>query len=1626
MLFRQYQVAKSKRILRSTAHRVIALPPVAHTLAILLLLTFNVNAVEVDDFKTDCLQLTQAPHRLTGTDEYRRAAEYVAQRLRDIGLDEVIEQDFVAAQTQILRCEMELGDESGLPHRTLPLLPMRPNGIIPPITGPDGISGPIYHARLGTPKVFGERSPHGCIVVMEYRAGREWMRAFRLGAVAVIFTPGDELRSEQTHHANANANLPRFYYEGAPADLEAGKRATIHSQIVWRQAVGRNVLGFIPGTNPVYRFAEKEELILLAASLDSFGEIPNRTPGARGAATCAALLQVAEELVRNTPANKRRHILVAFLDSRARGNAGAMALYRALDAKKSGLAARATSHKTETGFLDDLQDLLNENDPLSDEHRKHPARDELLRRLQLVAANRANDLGIAMFSLRDRRAADNEDTALLGELSESIDALQADKDVWNNLRRALVRKEFSDDVNGVANESLDRVRTDLQARRIELDLVGRSLDAEDRIDQRMGAMLPMLHISFLLGDRTDRWGLVIGNSSTFRGNRDVPGVYSKVQRTFSYVIDDLSDSGRALPGFESGTVDLTLNPADLIWSAPELIHGGAFAGTLGIYNVALCTVQEDLRREGTPDDTLDRLNLSNIRRQADQLGALIAGVAAHQNLSQASSIESEQTYIAPVYAKDHVTGAMAMVRSRGQEVNSPLPGVAIQVRRSHPSRDFVSHKPYAYDDFQVVLTDANGAYTIGPLYDTPNVVDNFVFGAKFSADGRVSHATDLTSKKTIKERLNLVRCGHGALVMPPQVQLGLPKFMIGKSDAVLGEERSNTGVEDGIAFWFCEPKVDTVKLFGLDASIVLLNGPPVHGGNAERAVKTTDRDPAEGHQGTGVAANGPYPAIAGTAQAATDLWRVNESRMKILRDRSIMNTSIEELHGRTEDLLLSMNQIDAVSEKEATAASALLAERAVYTNVRNSMEDLVHAVLVLLALSVPFAFILERLLIGAVNVYKQIIGFAGIFTITFLLLFVSHPAFSVSKTPVIIFLGFGILVLSGMVIFIIMRKFEAELKVLQGMTATVHAADVSRFGTMFAAVSMGVSTMRRRPLRTALTSTTIILLTFTILCFASFGVQTGVIRIFLRSAPSYAGVFFHQVNWRTLPEPILEVFKGRWSAVATICPRYWVTSDWRDRALAITQENGTRPVPLRGVLGLDSEELLHRDDLLELLGGAMKDIDGTVFVTKEIGERLGLGPGDPAILGGHTLEVGPFLNSSKFATVNDMDNSNILPVDFQDISNKVISWDARPASEKEGVGMLQRNPNWAVLLPDSVAIVSSAAARGMGANLRSVNLYTPDHATAEVIVQDIARMLRHPVSATRSDGVYRHLLGPIVQAGNIRTLLFPLLLGGLVVFGTMLGSVSDRQKEIYSFSALGLAPAHVASLFFAEAMVYSVIGGLAGYLLAQGSVEMLTMLAPITGLRVPEMNYSSLNAIVTILVVMAMVMVSAIYPAIKASRSANPGVMRTWRMPAPENDTLNIVFPFTVSQYDFTGIVSFLKEHFDNYSDTGLGTFRAQNASVVREEKDHLGLQAELALAPLDLGVTQSFELRSAPSEVEGIDEVNIQIVRQSGQPKDWRRLNKVLLNDLRRQFLIWRSLSQEAMELYRQRTLEEMGQDED
>jgi hypothetical protein len=297
-----------------------------------------------------------------------------------------------------------------------------------------------------------------------------------------------------------------------------------------------------------------------------------------------------------------------------------------------------------------------------------------------------------------------------------------------------------------------------------------------------------------------------------------------------------------------------------------------------------------------------------------------------------------------------------------------------------------------------------------------------------------------------------------------------------------------------------------------------------------------------------------------------------------------------------------------------------------------------------------------------------------------------------------------------------------------------------------------------------------------------------------------------------------------------------------------------------------------------------------------------------------------------------------------------------------------------------------------------------------------------PVWAASKDGVQRLIFTVLTEVSGGLALFVPLLLGGLIIFGTLLGSISDREREIYTFSALGLSPGHVGALFLAEAAVYAVVGGMGGQLLAQSVGLVQSSLARAGLIQPASINYSSTNSLFAMAVVMATVLISAIYPAFRASKSANPGLSRTWKLPDPEGDKLSLMFPFTVSSFDITGAVSFLAEHFRHHDDAGFGDFAASDIGLENNVKGNLTLAADFALAPFDLGVTQRMTLTAIPSEIPGVDEVSVQISRRSGTRGDWLRANRVFLKDLRRQFLLWRTLSGDVIESYRMRTLQELN----
>jgi hypothetical protein len=118
---------------------------------------------------------------------------------------------------------------------------------------------------------------------------------------------------------------------------------------------------------------------------------------------------------------------------------------------------------------------------------------------------------------------------------------------------------------------------------------------------------------------------------------------------------------------------------------------------------------------------------------------------------------------------------------------------------------------------------------------------------------------------------------------------------------------------------------------------------------------------------------------------------------------------------------------------------------------------------------------------------------------------------------------------------------------------------------------------------------------------------------------------------------------------------------------------------------------------------------------------------------------------------------------------------------------------------------------------------------------------------------YTSLNTPAVE--GLGALMIPLVIAALIVLNAMLGAVYERFREIGVYSSVGLAPMHIALLFIAEACVYAVLGVTLGYILGQGLGKILIAFNLVQGMN---LNYSSMSAIISAAIVMAVVLLSTI------------------------------------------------------------------------------------------------------------------------------------------------------------------------
>ena len=1594
--------------------------------------------------------LAALPERRVGSENYAKAFDAVEAELQAAGLK---------THRQTFDSLAQVTERLSLTYAGKPVegALMVDNGLAGFVL-PEPIRGPAVFVGDGSLDAIDGKDLEGAVAVVDISLPDASLReCFAHGAAAAVLV-GDGTADQWRLGGVSFTPLtlvPRVYVPRDRAEAagllaaDGSAELALDARATLRDVQGCNLWAELPCTGGWTNGLAAEELVVLSASLDTYGLTPDLSPDLRLAANAALLADVACELARRGPTP--RHVLVVFFGSRYGGMEGPRFFYHALDMADRNvnpvdLDVRAGRYEAELANARDLLAWAETNHIVAASTSGALARDMQGRlKKRLVAMANGLRSRISSLNLEEKAARDAGREADADRIAAELASLRAERDACNAVREQLNRNAWRADNEPKTVEVYEARRADviadLRLREEELVRMIANNETWRELSNLFRPLALVGHFDFDFSSDSLPWAPSMNESSgLYRYSATSSGSYMRVLsaiRALYYGEGGIAE-GRlgegaadpwAAPLYEKA-LSASFKPFSL--SFPRQREApAALPAALGRAGFELITVGESEPRDNLP--VAEPCDLSGLRGQMADFAAALAsfpGLSLRQPLT-AEQLETRLTYTdgEGVNYQDYAPGSTdsqglpprAIATFAAWRHPAPLPGLS-PLPRARILANGRIYMPFVARDTARTSSDF---LDVAVGYDENGAVD------------RVS--TDSDSHGLIATPVHLFHAygglsfGNGYQPDPVGGDMYHAETLVASKDAP-HKTFANVELEPGLREFFAD-RPDPVKIIGANGDMLLGSRP---WSNAADRVKNA--------MGLGVELDAASRLHSdNVAQAASDAFLLNEARLGILRDRNIVRDDLEKIHADAKDHVEAASAASSQRRWSLARAHHIVAaclENRVYGPLRGVTEDLVEAVVVLLLLNIPFAFAMERLVFGFPSIYKQILGFVGFFLATFAILYATHPAFALASAPVVIFLAFVIILLGAITTAIMMGKIKEEIRKLQGLASTVHGVE-SESSTTLSAILIGIAGMRNRPLKTFLTCATVVLLTFTILVFASFSSQLGVVETYLGRGAGDNRIELHRLSFLDIDDgwtDALRALHGDRFALARRGGVFRVPTRRADTGDTPTNPERYLYLPRTGeslemgaIMGADPEEFRLSSELRAVRPdfGEGDFAHPPLYLPPIVTNALsGLVAGDELRLNGQPFSFAGFFDPAALQNAGTIDDLKAVPPDFQ----STLANSGRQATGGADAASLEQFSTGAFewFSPDRVALARMDDVRAIWGPDCTVNflvLYPRDaDADLDALAAELAPAFQGAVHVKSANGARRLFFSKAVRGSGFGDVVIPLLLGGLIIFSSLMGSIVAREKEIFTYSALGLAPVDVGALFFAESAVYSVIGGMGGYLLSQLVAKLLHFMGSRGWIVPPEMNFSSLTSVCTILIVMAVVMLSTIFPAMRASKSANPGVARKWKMPRPKGDKLEFVFPFTVNTVDFAGILSFIREHFENHADATLGSFAARDVKLFRHPdpknpaRESIGIEASVSLAPFDLGIFQKFRMYSQEFEIKGIDEVVVDLTRIGGSPVSWQRSNRDFAAELREQFLLWRSLPIATVEHYRSQTKSELG----
>jgi len=762
-------------------------------------------------------------------------------------------------------------------------------------------------------------------------------------------------------------------------------------------------------------------------------------------------------------------------------------------------------------------------------------------------------------------------------------------------------------------------------------------------------------------------------------------------------------------------------------------------------------------------------------------------------------------------------------------------------------------------------------------------------------------------------------------------------------------------------------------------------------------------------EGAGYLINNSTTITLAMYKSANDIFYIVKSRYQQLNARGIRHPVFEKMLNKSLIYLENANkslQTFMYEEYYQNVLVALSYLSEAYGAIMSTFDEAAYTIVFFSLLMISFSVFFSEFF--NVSGFKKILLTFLIMLILLYVFYFVHPSFSIVANSMMAIIGVGIILLLIFIVSIFIADIRSILEKFSLSRLGFHFFKQEDLAVMIQAFSLSIENMKRRPLLTGLAFITVVLYTASQVGLTSMAPTLIVVRA-ERGASPYNGLLIKrdygappETFGGVLDEPILDFLAGFVGNKYSLSPRIWLYPRLTyPEGLQLTfislRENKSKIVVMQpsAVLGMSFEEVEKFNLLIGKWIGFVSDYQ--CILPYNIASQLNVSIGDKIYILGldNVFTVSGIMDIS--AEKPDFDGLSLYPLDpgfSADLSlQPPIYTDMTPFS----------------LPPNNVIIIPWRTALKLGGFISSVALIPQSNVTFEDLERTASDIAYSGFTVyfgynRRSYSLWRTYTFQFLGWESLSLLL---IIASLSISNLMIGSFQMRRKETETYAVIGSSPRGISIMYITESVTFALGGALVGYLVGFALNRVLIS----TGI-LPQhfiFNFTSFSVVISMMVLIAAIVLSSLYPSLFFSKLVTPSLERKWRVPTkPKENIWEIRMPLKVDEKEALGVLAYLHEYF-----TGIGseqpTFRVINIFGINVDNKTLSLRVLLLPAELNI-VHDAF--------IQGILDVRdysfyLVMKRISGDSKQWSVRCLPFIDAVRKQLLIWKSLSPKEQAKY-------------